>query len=112
MDERTEAMLIELATKLGTTVEYLWSALLRQATIEGYVSLAGTIAATVIFIAAWVTVSREMRVGIENEEDITGHIAFRFFGAIIFAAVFFGLAGPAATCLLNPEYWALKQVLP
>lgn len=47
MDDKTLQVVTDLASKLGTTAEYLWGVLLKQAPITGSLAL--------LAIGAWVT---------------------------------------------------------
>ena len=55
MDQTTLTALTALAEKLGTTAEYLWGVLLRQAPISGLTDLAVMIG-MVLFTAFWAAV--------------------------------------------------------
>ena len=120
MNDQTLQVLTTLATKLGTTAEYLWGVLLRQATIAGVMNL--TIVA--IMVVAAVLLARFVRGKTKKIDDGTGWEraawegegaffawgAVFFFGAITFVAVIIEV--PAAiTAFVNPEYWALSRIL-
>ena len=122
MDEKTLSALTALAQKLGTTAEYLWGVLLKQAPITGAIDL--------VVMAAWIaaavwwlrlvqrntskpTASTENKCPRAEWEDEGAVFAW---GSVVICWVLVGLCvGPklssTAAALLNPEYWALKQIL-
>lgn len=122
MDDKTLQALTTLDAKLGTTAEYLWGVLLRQAPITGAIDL--------LVMAAWVItavllirlVRRKTETPVETEENKYPRAKwgeegawFAWIGAVGFALVTAlivgsGLSGVVAA-LLNPEYWALRQIL-
>ena len=101
-----------LAQSLGVTVEYLWEILVRQGTIEGYLMIAGTFIALAFALAGvW-----SFRKGLKYFESDDGDqgIPYTVIGIVV------GLAGgvftivngfSAASYFLNPEYFALRQIL-
>ena len=122
MDDKTLQALTTLAAKLGTTAEYLWGVLLRQAPITGAINLA--------LMAAWVAtavflirlVRRKTTTPAKTDEDRypsaewsgegadfawAGAVGFALLTALIVGCALSGVVG----ALLNPEYWALKQIL-
>ena len=122
MDDKTLQALTTLAAKLGTTAEYLWGVLLRQAPITGAIDLA--------VMAAWVgmavflirLVRRKTKTPAKTEEDRYPSAewgeegaVFSWAGAIGFALVAALIVGSqlssVVAALANPEYWALKQIL-
>ena len=122
MDDKTLQALTALAAKLGTTAEYLWGVLLRQAPITGAIDLA--------VMAAWVAmamflirlVRRKTTTPAKTDEDrypsaewSDEGAAFAWAGAVAFALLVALIVGSelssVVAALLNPEYWALKQIL-
>jgi len=121
MDEKTLQALTELASKLGTTAEYLWAALLRQALIGGIsdiMLMAVWIAITVLWVKV---VFRKTK---EPEQSKNGYVSPEWASE----SAFFAWASAAILVLLtlcmitnslsitiaafaNPEYWALKQII-
>jgi len=93
-----------LASKLGVTAEYLWGVLLKQAPISAALDFA-----FIAFVALlWCVIYRFRK----HLDDF--NVILFFFGVIIMVvltvlAVIIVFVAP--TALLNPEYWALKQVL-
>ena len=122
MDEKTLQALTALAAKLGTTAEYLWGVLLKQAPITGAVDLLLTIAWVGAAVMWFAFVGRKTTTPPETDEnrypcaEWDGEAAFfGWLSAYIFALitgliVSTNLASSVAA-LFNPEYWALAQIL-
>lgn len=108
MNKETVILLNELALKLGTTTEYLWGVLIKQAPISS-ISLTVFIAllcVTSFFGFRWL-----------QKPEIIRHEAYPVF-LLVFAGCVF--ASFLIICFsfesiiagfLNPEYWALKEIL-
>jgi hypothetical protein len=122
MDDKTLQALTALSTKLGTTVEYLWGVLLRQAPITGAIELVlmCVLVTTSLFLIQFVR-RKTTKPAKTNENpypkadwpDEGG--VFAWMAAILFAfitalIVFFDLSN-VVSALINPEYWALRQIL-
>ena len=123
MDDKTLQALTILATKLGTTAEYLWSVLLKQAPITGLVDL--------LVVAAWVAgcvmwfkfVSNKTKVPPKTEEEHYPSaewsssegtvLAWISVGALFLATAICvgGSMSSIVAAIVNPEYWALRQIL-
>lgn len=123
MDDKTIAIINALAQKLGTTAEYLFAVLVRQAPIDGMTRLAillGFVAAAVYLVRL---VRAKTKVPPATEADPYPRAEWRDEMAVGIAwlatAFFTGVCALAAACELpgiaaaffNPEYWALKQIL-
>ncbi len=111
MDKLTP-LLEKLAEQLGVTVQYLWTVLVKQATIEIQrlqiwmpFELWSAVFCIVIMIFFLVMVVKE------------GDGGFGFLALIFFIAGFFLAVGYVSdyTALItlrgNPEYWALQEIL-
>lgn len=106
-----------LAEKFGTTTEFLWSIMVRQAYVTGITQIIGFILAG-IFVFAWNRYVWSLNLPKEPEEDRGGDKTFgimmgRLFGAVgacMWAMIFLCGLTEITTALINPEYWALKQV--
>jgi hypothetical protein len=114
-----------LAAKLGTTSDHLWAILIRQAkivAIEDALWILMAIAFSVLLGKAALWVTRTEKANEKQEWNQRSPIAWDY-GPVIF---FSGIAGVAClildvlafvslfelpTLLLNPEYWALTQIL-
>ena len=109
MNEHTAALIQNLAAKLGTTTEYLWSVLIKQAPINAATDVLQYIAAGFLayFYYKWATSDK-------RDYDEFGQM-FAALGVglpllIILIAIFFCFPN-TITALVNPEYWALKEIL-
>jgi hypothetical protein len=122
MDNNTLQALTMLANKLGTTAEYLWGVLLRQAPITGAINLVMMTVwvVAVLLLLRWVRIKTRVPPKTEDEPypraEWDGDGAFFAWAAsIVFATmvvVIVGLELPkAVVALVNPEYWALRQIL-
>lgn len=123
MDDKTLQALTALANKLGTTAEYLWSVLLKQAPITGVVDLL-VMAAWVAAAAMWFKlVQRKTKKPPATEQDRypsadwTDEVGIGLAWAsvvvvtILVALIIGTNLSTTIAALFNPEYWALKQIL-
>ena len=123
MDDKTLQALTALANKLGTTAEYLWGVLLKQAPITGTIDLLLLVILVVCTVTWCRTVYRKTRKvefkgdgytykGAEwsDDEALFGALSALITVVITTFLVTVNLAG-TLSALLNPEYWALMQVL-
>jgi len=120
MNEQTTKLLEELANKLGTTTEYLWTILLKQAPIDATITLLQTI---VIIIFGWVlwkvhkkllSTPKGQNVGNYYQKHDLGAELPMFLatiGWVIMLAYCFINFSCIVSGYFNPEYWALKQIL-
>ena len=123
MDEKTLQALTALAEKLGTTAEYLWGVLLKQAPIAGITYLA-VMVAWGIAIAMWARfVQRKTATPAATDgnrypcaewhDEFGVGLAWAsvFVAGLIFAIIAGGSLSTVIAAIFNQEYWALKQVL-
>ena len=122
MNETTEKLIRDLAEKLGTTADHLWGVLCRQAPISGITNLLVMAAWTALIIWGFKLVSRKTKCPPETETNKYPHaewdgdgvaIAWAIWGigALITMLVVGCALQSIAGSLLNPEYWALKQIV-
>jgi len=123
MDEKTLQALTALANKLGTTAEYLWGVLLKQAPITGVVDLlvcAGWIAGVVVWAkfvkrktANHARTDYDRYPSAEWSDDVGVCLAWAsvVIAAGITALVVGSGLSTIVAALANPEYWALRQIL-
>lgn len=123
MNETTEKLVRELAEKLGTTTEHLWGVLLKQAPIS---AASDTIIMLIMLAILWGgyrLVREKTKVPPKTEENRYPDAeweceeAFAAWGvlglyAIITLIVTCCTISSVVTATMNPEYWALKQLLP
>ena len=122
MNETTDKLIRDLAEKLGTTADHLWGVLCRQATISGVTNLLVIGVWAILLVCAFKFVQRKTTTPLKTEEDRYPRAEWNEEGKAV-AWVVFGAATIitvlTAGCnleyiigsLLNPEYWALKQIV-
>ncbi len=106
-------LLEKLAEKLGTTTEYLWKVLIKQAPINSLIDLLQYLIIIVGCFIWWKYAKfTHKKVNDENWDDITyaGPAITGVILAILVIAMFFCLH-TTIVGFLNPEYWALKYIL-
>lgn len=121
MNDNATKLLEQLAQKLGTTTEYLWKVLLRQAPISATIILLQITAVLVFGWTLWKIHKRLMKVqGDERysenlyEEWHMGAILPMVIGALLFAGMLcwsLAAVSDAINGYFNPEYWALREIL-
>lgn len=114
MNEQAFKQLETLASKLGTTVEYLWGILVKQGRYEG----AGIIVAC--FVVALVLgvlfpLAKKCYLKARRKNMYTA-LYLSFFTVYVFLCMIAAIAIPvglyeAYTALVNPEYWALMKII-
>lgn len=117
MNELTQ-LLQQLAEKLGTTTEYLWSVLIQQAPISAATTLLQII---IIVIAGFFLYklhrkfSKKSEAGRsmywDHEEALEAPMIIAAIIWVIFCIILFFHINNMITGFLNPEYWALKEIL-
>lgn len=115
MNEQTAALVSQLAAKLGTTSEYLWGVLLKQAAIQGWIMLlqySVTLIVLVAFFRFRSRLSAAWHSWVEAEEvsAVVGIVVIGLVMTIWLIACVFTVES-MLTAFLNPEYWALERVL-
>lgn len=123
MNETTDKLIRDLAEKLGTTADHLWGVLCRQAPISGITNLV-VIAGLIAFIVwGFKLVKRKTTEPAPTEankypsadwEDEGKTIAWLVWGLATIGIIIWIAASLEiiVAALLNPEYWALKQLVP
>ncbi|MBV5347541.1 hypothetical protein JZU46_04920 [bacterium] len=118
MNDNTTKLLEQLAQKLGTTAEYLWSVLVKQAFVSAITDL---IYVVIILFAGYglfrlhklfSKVEENGDCIYEDYEDVTikPMIIVTSIWAFLFILCFFSI-GNIINGFINPEYWALNEVL-
>jgi hypothetical protein len=124
MDERTE-LLEKLATQLDVAVSQLWEVMLQQALISGLINLflcGGLIAFTIMTfrLVQQKTAIRPANQALghsypwaewEDEGGVFAAWVCFFILSIISVGLICCLAKGIVTAFLNPQYWALEQIL-
>lgn len=119
MTEQIMEGLKQLAEKLGTTVEFLWSVMVRQQYIEPLYSAAGFVALVVISALVYKVYKvsdKHYRENIPCRGDTSVAEVLRTLGIVftcicVVASLMFAVHAVLETIdLLNPEYAALKDI--
>jgi len=118
MNEQVMEILRVLAEKFGTTTEFLWGVLIRQAYVHGVTAIVCFLITSVL-IFGWNWVWWRAEVGEEVSHRDKGDRMFAIFmcrlgglGLVfIWTCLFLSGMIEVTTALINPEYWAIKQVL-
>ena len=116
MKEMT-VLLEKLADKLGTTVEKLWGAMIKQAPISAAIELVTSIfliVASIIIIRfvqkKTTELINEYHAAWEEEGAFLAWVATGILVIMTLYAVMFAFSN-IVTALLNPEYWALSKII-
>jgi len=118
MENETKELIEQLATKLGTTTEYLWGVLIKQAPIYAMNSTLEIIAIIIMGILLWKT---HKKLSIEDDNGRSLYYKYGELAGIpmIVAAIIWGIFFICAfftfsniiTAIANPEYWALMKIM-
>jgi hypothetical protein len=105
------------AAKLGVTAQYLWATVLRQAYVTAYVDIALAVLFAVIGIISAFAIQPMRKYANDHRDHVGDWGIFPYFGFIaVCAGVLTGLTGAlvnaveATTILLNPAFWALRNL--
>jgi hypothetical protein len=118
MNEQTQKMLEQLAAKLGTTVEYLWGVLVKQAHIEFWSDILWYLVTfSIVFVGykigskLWDRANKAKEARYEDEEgwQIGAGLTWAVSAIVGLIAVWF--IPTTLYKILNPEYWALEKIL-
>lgn len=115
MNNETLQALTELAQKMGTTTEYLWSILIAQARIDGYFYLIGALTAWVISVLFFKE-SRRFWMKLRSLDgsyklDATMYAWICGIAGVAGCGAVIGFVHSAITCFYNPGYTALTKIL-
>jgi ABC-type multidrug transport system permease subunit len=122
MNEQSAKLLEQLANKLGTTSEYLWGVLIKQAPIDATVQLLQTL---VLVIFGWLLWKAHKKLSAkpkdQNSYDSSYYDRYDTLAVIpmVIATLVWALLiiicficfGSIISGYFNPEYWALKEIL-
>ena len=119
--ESLTPLLEKIAEQLGTTVEYLWAVLIKQAAVSATMSIIYIVGLVVVGLGLYRAHRKLMRV-IQGKTHTTYYdeygeaaavpmvLAATLWLILVMFAVGFSIPN-AITGLFNPEYWALKEIL-
>lgn len=121
MNDNTTKFLEQLAQKLGTTTEYLWKVLLKQAPISATTTLLQMIFVLIFGWILWKVHKRLLKKSSDDRysENLYGEYEIAtalpmFLGLITFIimlCISVAYISDVVNGYFNPEYWALKEVL-
>jgi hypothetical protein len=107
MNDKTAEIIKQLADKLGTTAEHLWGVLIKQAPISSSIDL--MFDAILIGLMAYVWVKL-----VKHDADAEDKIMLGIILTIVCGVAALAMMASLPTTIagfVNPEYWALKQLL-
>ena len=112
-----EEFLVTFAEKIGTTVDKLWGALLKQAPISGTIDIILYLIMLLVSIVAFKFISKkttaqegERYADWEGEEIVFAWATYWIIVGVM-ALVFLCNVGSTIAAFFNPEYWALMQIV-
>ena len=110
MNNDAMTLLTALAGKLGTTTEYLWDVLVRQAPISAITSLLVISLLTYILYRS-VKYVQSKKVNSEDDEEYSAELVRLLWFVVVVLAIIvvisnISLAHNVMNGLFNPEYWA------
>lgn len=135
LQDKVFGVLESLASQLGTTIEFLWGVLLKQAVVSGVMNVVWALVFFVIFITtliyfikAFVPYNIYQGEGADRrlhrefsskwkyweykyDGGVIGVAALLIITIIVSFSIFMGTLDLAVTAFVNPEYWALQKVL-
>jgi len=115
MKELTQ-LLEGLAEKLGTTTKYLWEVLIKQARID-FISTTIQYLLLAIAVFVWINLFRyclkNHKKIYEDDKEMVWGISLGITSVILFilTMIAFFYINTYLASILNPEYWALQQIL-
>lgn len=106
----------ELVSKLGTTTEYLWGILLKQATVQIYMDIfvITLTVITIILYSIFIYIAMKKKWYDYNSKFNTITLLVTFLGGTIILIMFIAslfCTMELITLYVNPEYWAFEQIL-
>lgn len=120
MDDKTLQAVIELAYKLGTTAEHLFGVLIKQAPISGAVDLV-IMTVLIAFSVQWFRFVKKKTTESSDPvdrryPDWDGDCAFLAWMSsgilVMLTTITVGCGLPSTiAAFVNPEYWAIMQIL-
>ena len=111
MNEQLQQLLIELANKFDTTTEHLWHVLIKQAFIDSLTGCMYIAVSMVLIVEAFKFIKRKSKEWVNVDAVSVVWTVYCIMTFIIFIDIMCGFPMVLAG-FFNPEYWALKQILP
>lgn len=112
MEQKIIEVIDTLAEKLGVATEFLWPILIRQAYVEGIMALFWAIVFFFIIIVCFTGFKEGIRLDEKGYDESPA--ALMTISALVGLGAFVALAmyiKEGISILLNPEYWAIQQIL-
>ncbi len=106
-------LLEKLAGQLGTTTEYLWGILIKQAPINSLISIFQYFILFIITYIGWKIFKKAYKMADDENWDDLWLILPVLVGLtfiILWISCFFSLTS-TINGFINPEYWALNRIL-
>jgi len=114
MNEQLIGLIDKLAVKLGIAVEILWTALIKQAYVSNTVDLVAFFILAAISIWGFKFIRNKTKDGGEwhDDGDASGisWLLWGLYTIVIALIICLNLSGTVSG-IINPEYWALKEIL-
>lgn len=122
MEDKAFEYIDAIAANLGVAAEHVYGALLKQSMVSGLRSVLYIIICLAVSYVIIKMIKRIYSDVKEGEDGIfvdsygisLGGVFALVFGGIAIILIFFAIMSDisnATTALLNPEYWALKEIL-
>lgn len=112
MKNETAQLLEKIAEKLGTTTEYLWAILIKQAYIDAMTTLFQFVGIVVVSVLLYRLHKRLEATEQYDDSEVKGILMLgstAVMGLVILVA-FFQIPS-VINGFFHPEYWALEEVL-
>lgn len=118
MNEQQTKLIEQLAMKLGTTTEYLWGVMCKQAQVDAILSIVLVSSAIVLSIVVGL-VANKLRKELDKEAKWTDNIEdflimsmlWTIIACVVFDFIVMFSIGNIIIALSNPEYWALQELI-
>lgn len=114
MSDEIMQIIDQLSERLQVPAEQIWSALLVQARIEGWIGLVMPVVLSfVLWVTAWRIYATKIRgKGLFEVNEFWG-IACMLAAVVAVAIAVVGACASSMSIagLFNPEYWALKEIM-
>jgi hypothetical protein len=108
MNEQLSNVLVQLAQKLSTTTEHLWGVIITQAKIDGIMfSIASVV--LLVFLYGMYKLGKKAALCEGYNDDLLWIPVT--VGTLAGSFLFLLCVSKALTAILNPEYYALHEVL-
>ena len=116
MNEQITSLIEQLAQKLGTSVEYLWGVLIKQAEVEVITFFIALTLSAIAATSAIFMLKHSQKYWNYENAPLSAWVCL-IGGIIVAICALIGFVGlilsipDLISAIKNPEYWALKEVL-